>query len=153
MSNGFELLPFLSGVGNVLSAGADIGRVLRGPGAVAPAPFVAGAIPSIARTVGAGAAGGFVGSLFGNGNGTPLQRARDSRGRRPSRKQVVTAARVCGLDVAADTYGLSIRDLCEIVSKGLPRRSRGISSSDLRRTRSTLRKMQTARKSLRSLCR
>ncbi len=159
VSNGFELIPFLSGVANVFGAASELGSVIRGPVA-APAPVqiqpvqaAAGVLPAIrAGAIGAGAmATGFLG--FGSGNGTPLSRARDSQGRRPSRRRVITAARICGLEVAAQSFGLSITELCEIVSKGMPRRSRGISSADMRRTRSTLRKMSTMRKTLRPLCR
>jgi len=154
VANGFELIPFLSGVANVFGAASELGSVIRGPVA-APSPMTAGIVPQI---VGAGvgsmagsAVAGFLG--FGNGNGTPLSRARDASGRRPTRRQVITAARVCGLEVAAQSFGLSVTDICTIVSKGMPRRSRGISSADMRRTRSTLRKMATMRKTLKPLCR
>ncbi len=151
VANNFELIPFLSGVANVFGAASELGSVIRGPVA-APAP--ASIAPIISSGVGA-VAGTAVASFlgFGNGNGTALSRARDSNGRRVTRRQVITAARVCGLEVAAQSFGLSVTDICTIVSKGMPRRSRGISSADMRRTRSTLRKMATMRKTLKPLCR
>ncbi len=154
VANGFELIPFLSGVANVFGAASELGSVIRGP-VSAPAPVqVAGIAPIISSGVGAVAGTAVAGFLgFGNGNGTPLSRARDSSGRRVTRRQVITAARVCGIETAAQSFGLSVTELCTIVSKGMPRRSRGISSSDMRRTRSTLRKMATMRKTLKPLCR
>ncbi len=153
VANGFELIPFLSGVANVFGAASELGSVIRGPVA-APSPATAGIVPQVISSgVGAMAGSAVSGFLFGNGNGTPLSRARDASGRRPTRRQVITAARVCGLEVAAQSFGLSVTDICTIVSKGMPRRSRGISSADMRRTRSTLRKMATMRKTLKPLCR
>ncbi len=154
VANGFELIPFLSGVANVFGAASQLGSVIRGP-VSAPSPMTAGIIaPVISSGVGA-MAGSAVSSFlgFGNGNGTPLSRARDADGKRVTRRQVITAARVCGIETAAQSFNLSITDLCTIVSKGMPRRSRGISSTDMKRTRSTLRKMCTMRKTLKPLCR
>ena len=73
--------------------------------------------------------------------------------RRLPRKQIITAARHCGIQVAAATFGLSVEEVCAVIARGAPRRRRGISAADMRRTRSTLRKMQTMRKSLKALCR
>ena len=147
MANGFELLPFLNTVGQTAQA---LGGLFGGARASAPAPMMltgAGVVRG-AASVASGA--NFLG--FGGGNGTPLQRARDATGRGVSRKQIILAARHCGLEVASETFGISVTDVCMVVAKGMPRRSRGISSTDMRRTRSTLTKMNTMTKSLRGLC-
>jgi len=82
-----------------------------------------------------------------------LGKATSNTGQRVSRRDIYNAAKHCGLGVAAQTYGLSESEVCQIVVKGLPRRRRGISAADLRRTRSTIRKISTMRKDLRSLAR
>jgi len=148
--NGFELLPFLNTVGQTASA---LGG-LFGSGNRVSAPHVASFGPAVVRAGQAASGGSLVSSFLGigGGNGTPLQRARDATGRSVSRKQIILAARHCGLDVAASTFGISVEDVCMVVAKGMPRRSRGISSTDMRRTRSTLTKMNTMTKSLRGLC-
>lgn len=152
MANGFELIPFLNSVGSVASAfgglfGGDSGGARAQQVALGPAIGTAGRM----ATRGTGALStSFLG--LGGGNGTPLSRARDATGRRVSRRQIINAARHCGLELAASTFGLSVEDVCMIVAKGMPRRSRGISSTDMRRTRSTLTKMNTMQKSLKSLC-
>ena len=156
MANGFSgLTDVLSGLSGVLSGVRNVATVIRGPTAAAPAPVLT-AGPALPAIVGGSAAGTAVGTLAGRflgGNGTPLQRARDATGRRVTRKQIIMAARHCGMEIAADTFGISVTDVCQVVAKGMPRRSRGISATDMRRTRSTLRKMNTMRKSLRPLCR
>ncbi len=148
MANGFELIPFINSVSNAASV---FGGLLGGR-AQAPSTALAG-VGVAARGAAAGTGAmttAFLG--FGGGNGTPLQRARDATGKGVSRKQIILAARHCGLDIAASTFGISVEDVCQVVAKGMPRRSRGISSVDMRRTRSTLTKMNTMQKSLRSLC-
>lgn len=65
---------------------------------------------------------------------------RVARANRPgaTRKSIINGAKHCGIDVTAQMYGLNPMDVCAIVAKGMPRRRRGISASDVRRTRSTL---------------
>ena len=82
-----------------------------------------------------------------------LGKATTNTGQRVSRKDIYNAAKHCGIPMAAATYGLSEGEVCQIVVKGLPRRRRGISAADLRRTRSTIRKITTMRKDLRVLAR
>lgn len=61
--------------------------------------------------------------------------------RRVTAKQIIEAARVCGLEVAAQTFGLDVTQVCTVVVTRRRRRGRGISATDLRRTRSTIRKV------------
>jgi len=148
-----DLTGFLGDLGGLISSGSDIVNVIN-PSA-APSVATAGLLPQVIGA-GVGAVGGsIVTSLFGNGNGngvTPLQQISANFGKRVSRKQVITAAKVCGLDQAAQTFRSDVRLICEVVSKGMPRRGRGISSADLRRTRSTIRKISTMQRSLKPLC-
>lgn len=79
-----------------------------------------------------------------------LMRAREFTGRPVSARKIRDAAKFCGLDVAASMFGLSTEEVCQIIIAKRHRR-RGISASDLRRTRSTIRKINTMRKSLKKL--
>jgi len=99
------------------------------------------------------AAGGIM-SLFNGGPktvGTILALARENSGRAVTSKKIRDAARFCGLDVAASMFGLDVEDVCFVVVSSGRRRSRGISASDLRRTRSTIRKINTMQRSLAGL--
>ncbi len=141
-----ELSGIVRGVQGIMGAG--------GTTQVMPAAFVAG--PAV-RAIGGGVAGGALGSAVtsffgGNGNGTALQRIKADAGRPISRRQVINMARVCGLEQTADTLNTSVSNVCEVVSKGMPRRSRGISSRDMSRTRSTLGKLNTMQRSLSGIC-
>lgn len=79
-----------------------------------------------------------------------LMRARQNTGRAVSSSKIRDSARVCGLETTASMFGISVQDVCEIVI-ARRRRRRGISASDLRRTRSTIRKINSMRKSLKKL--
>ncbi len=56
-------------------------------------------------------------------------------------KKIVRSARQCGIELSAATFGLSVLDVCFLIAQPASRRARGISAADLRRTRSTLRKI------------
>ncbi len=56
-------------------------------------------------------------------------------------KKIIRSARECGIELAAATFGLNILDVCFLIAQPPTRRARGISAADLRRTRSTLRKV------------
>jgi len=66
-------------------------------------------------------------------------------------KKIVKAARDCGIEIAAATFGLAIIDVCFLIAQPPSRRSRGISAADMRRTRSTIRKVTTIQKQLKAL--
>ncbi len=82
-----------------------------------------------------------------------LLRAKEATGRRVTKRDIIHAAKHCGIELAAETFGISTMDVCQIVAAGAPRRRRGISAADLRRTRSTIRKVNTIRKDLKLLSR
>ena len=65
-----------------------------------------------------------------------VQKANCRRG--VSSKKVKSMARTCGLDVAAATLGVPVTLVCQVVATPTRRRS-GISSADMRKTRSTIR--------------
>lgn len=58
-------------------------------------------------------------------------------------KKIIRSARECGIELAAATFGLSVLDVCFLIAQPPTRRSRGISAADMRRTRSTIRKVLT----------
>jgi len=93
----------------------------------------------------------------GNGNGQPttrlgeiLNRARTATGGPVSSRKIRDAVRGCGLDTTASMFGLSVEDVCFVFIQRRRRRG-GISATDLRRTRSTIRKINNMRKSLKTL--
>ncbi len=68
-----------------------------------------------------------------------------------TRRKIVKAAKDCGIELAAATFGLSVIDICFLLAQPPSRRSRGISAADMRRTRSTIRKVTTIQQSLKTL--
>ncbi len=81
-----------------------------------------------------------------------LDDASSAAGKRVTSKDVVNAAKVCGLETAASSFGVSVEDICFVVVHGMRRRRRrGISAADLRRTRSTIRKISNMRRDLKRL--
>lgn len=83
--------------------------------------------------------------------GELLKIARENSGRRVTSKIIRDSVRVCGIEVTAATFGLSTEDICRIAVTTGRRRSRGISAVDLRRTRSTIRKVHNITHDLRAL--
>lgn len=79
-----------------------------------------------------------------------LAEARQNTGRPVSARKIRDAAKFCGLETAASMFGITVEQVCQVVI-AKQRRRRGISASDLRRTRSTIRKINTMRKSLKKL--
>ena len=66
-------------------------------------------------------------------------------------KKIVRSARECGIELAAATFGLNVLDVCFLIAQPPTRRSRGISAADMRRTRSTIRKVSTIQRQLKAL--
>jgi len=80
-----------------------------------------------------------------------LRLSRERTGRPASSRAIREAARVCGIELAAQTFDLSESEVCRIIVQTGRRRARGISAADLRRTRSTLRKVHNIQHDLRAL--
>lgn len=109
-----------------------------------------------------GVAGGAIGgaavdafsSMFGSSGGTTvsqiLKKARANTGGSVTRNNIIAAAKTCGIDTAAATFGLDAREICLIVMKGSSRRRRGISASDIRRTKRVIRFNKKLTKDLKS---
>jgi len=97
--------------------------------------------------------GSAVGLAIGTGL-TIMELLRASRaftGRPVNAKKIRDSVKFCGIERTADAFGLSETDVCQIALSARKRRSRGISAADLRRTRSTIRKVTTIGKQLKSL--
>lgn len=113
-----------------------------------------------AGTFGGLAAGALLGTameLF-DGNGCPprtelqliLAEAR-ANVRGATKRKIIAAAKACGIDVAAETFGLDMRQICLVIVAGAGRRRRGISSADIRRTKRTLNFVKRIRKDLKAI--
>ncbi len=95
--------------------------------------------------------------LFGSGVGTGLvvseilQRARENSGQRVTRNKIIDSAKACGIELTADTFGLSESDVCKVIVAGRSRRRRGVSAADVRRTKRTLRFVRTIKKDLKGI--
>ena len=120
------------------------------PGASAILPAVKKAIPFIVGAV--------VGEQIGT-NGTALVPGRRqqilavARANSPgaTSKKIIRAAKECGIEIAAATFGLDVISVCFLLAQPASRRSRGISAAEMRRTRSTIRKVSTIQKQLKAL--
>lgn len=104
---------------------------------------------------GAVARGAF--SMFGAGVGAGaivseiLNRARENSGQRVTKNKIIDSARACGIELTADTFGLSESDVCKVIVAGRSRRRRGVSAADVRRTKRTLRFVRGIRKDLKAV--
>ena len=83
---------------------------------------------------------------------TALQIIQSATGRRVPAARVLEVARVCGIDSAAALLRVDPQVICQVVLERRRRRSRGISAADLRRTTSTIRKINTMSARLSQLC-
>jgi len=66
-------------------------------------------------------------------------------------KKIVRSAKQCGIELAAATFGLTTLQVCFLIAQPPTRRARGISAADLRRTRSTIRKVGNIQRDLKRL--
>ncbi len=106
--------------------------------------FVGGAARAVAPFFGAGATAGFALSEI-------LNSAREATGMRVTKNKIIDAAKHCGIELAADTFGLSESDVCKVIVAGRTRRRRGISAADVRRTKRTLRFVGRIKKDLKAV--
>jgi len=106
--------------------------------------FVGGAARAVAPFFGAGATAGFALSEI-------LNSARQATGQRVTKNKIIDAAKHCGIELAADTFGLSETDVCKVIVAGRTRRRRGISAADVRRTKRTLRFVGRIKKDLKAV--
>lgn len=127
------------------------------PTSIAPS-FQTAALAPILRGAGAIATGVGIGEMIfgGNGNGKSptsriLAKARAATGGPVTRNKIIDAAKTCGLETAASTFGLDVREVCLVVVKGRTRRRRGVSAADIRRTKRTIGFASRIRKDLKKL--
>ncbi len=144
------LTSFVSGLGGLATTVASF-IPPRAPAAVGPAVVPAALAPAIIPRLAPLVRGMIGGIAAGVTIAELLRRSRESTGRSVSVKKIVEAARVCGLEVAAETFGLSVTEICTIIVSRRRRRRRGISATDLRRTRSTIRKITNMRRDFKKM--
>jgi len=128
------------------AVGGAIGAAFTQPRPSFPGPTVQARLPIFpagAALFAGGAAVGIIAEL--------LRLSRERTGRPASSRKIREAARVCGIALAAQTFQLSESEICTIIVSTGRRRARGISAADLRRTRSTLRKVHNIQHDLRAL--
>lgn len=106
--------------------------------------FVGGAARAIAPFFGAGVGTGLVISDI-------LQRARENSGQRVTKNKIIDSAKACGIELTADTFGISESDVCKVIVAGRSRRRRGVSAADVRRTKRTLRFVRSIRKDFKAV--
>lgn len=128
----------ISFVGNGRNGTAGFGVQRRRVG------FVSGAARAVAPFFGGGVvAGTIIGDI--------LRISRESTGQRVTRNKIIDAARACGIELAADTFGISESDVCKVIVAGRSRRRRGVSAADIRRTKRTLRFVRSIKKDLKAV--
>ena len=144
-------------------AGTSVGpqAIQAGFGGTLVAPVGALAGTLIRRVAGPAAVVGALGTIAqdivgGNGARPTTRRAQIlavARSNNPgaTAKKIIRSARECGIELASATFGLNVLDVCFLIAQPPTRRSRGISAADMRRTRSTIRKVTTIQHQLKSL--
>jgi len=80
-----------------------------------------------------------------------LRMLKQDTGARWTVKQVKDMIRVCGIEATAQATGLTATSVCIVGTHPIHRRGRGISAADMRRTRSTIRKVHTIQHELKAL--
>lgn len=142
----------ITGVRSYLGAPTTSPALYGAPTSLVPVPAMSGEVAAIERAAGpVGLALGVTTSalsLLGGSGGSsggisPILAQARANHRGATRRSIIQAAKHCGIDMAAKSYGLDPEQVCLLVAKGMPRRRGGISASDVRRTRSTLRKIHT----------
>lgn len=135
------------------------GAIGGGATSIGPSFASLARLPSAVRDIGIGLGISTVLPIFngGNGGGNPisviLAKARAATGGPVTRNKIIEAAKACGLEVAANTFGLDVREICLVVVKGRTRRRRGVSAADIRRTKRTIGFASKIRKDLKALAR
>lgn len=115
------------------AAGAPVGAVMAGTG------LRAGVMGAAVQTAG---------SMIRN----ILARASATIGKRITRKNAVALVKRIGLEAAALALGISILEMAQVVASAPTRRARGISGGDMKRTRRTLRKINSLACQLQEFC-
>lgn len=125
ISAGFQPAAFAAGT-PPFSRPSQVGPTVRRTAALVPRAVVRGGVALLAGA-------GVIAELF--------RVSRERTGNPINRQKVVDAVKHCGIELAAELFQLSETEICQIVISKGRRRARGISAADLRRTRSTIRKV------------
>lgn len=134
-----------------------VGGPTVAPTSIGPSFASLARLPTVIRDIGTGIGLGALPSLLSsNGNAqNPISRilakARAATGGPVTRNKIIEAAKACGLELAASTFGLDVREVCMVVVKGRTRRRRGVSAADIRRTKRTIHFASKIRKDLKVL--
>ncbi len=127
------------------------------PSSIGPTFASLARLPSVVRDVGVGLGLSTLPTIFGGGNGggnqisVILAKARAATGGPVTRNKIIDSAKVCGLEITAQTFGLAVTEVCMVVVKGRTRRRRGVSAADIRRTKRTIHFAAKIRKDLKVL--
>lgn len=148
---GFALGGPIGGVigGAVGQAFAPSRQTIFGPSLVGPSVGPSAAFDVTRRRV--GTVGSIVGGALLATVVDLLRTSRQRTGQPVSVAKVIEAVRVCGIEQAAVIFDLSENEICRVVISKRRRRARGISAVDLRRTRSTIRKVHNIAHDLKAL--
>ncbi len=129
------------------------------PSSIGPTFASLARLPSVIRDIGTGIGLSQLPALLGGGNGQQnqisviLAKARAATGGPVTRNKIIDSAKVCGLEITAQTFGLEVTEVCMVVVKGRTRRRRGVSAADIRRTKRTIGFASKIRKDLKALAR
>ena len=130
---------------------ANVGRgitpaAFRGPGArfggTGNALSLVGAGGRIGAAIGGGLLTEGISRMFGgssNGIKEILAEARENINGPVTKNKIIDAAKFCGIETAASTFGLNASQVCLVIVAGRTRRRRGISAADIRRTKRVIR--------------
>lgn len=141
VSRGFTPAPFRGG-GQRFGFGIPTSNVAS----LAPAARIGGQL-------GLGAIGGGIARMFGGNGGQVseiLKEARENVQGPVTKNRIIDAAKFCGIEQAADTYGLSQSQVCLVIVSGRTRRRRGISAANIRDTKRVIRFNKRLTKDLRT---
>ena len=118
----------------------------RGPGARFGGTGNVASLVGQGGRIGAAIGGGLltegISRMFGgsnNGIKEILAEARENINGPVTKNKIIDAAKFCGIETAADTFGLSASQVCLVIVAGRTRRRRGISAADIRRTKRVIR--------------
>jgi len=68
------------------------------------------------------------------------------------RRSAILLARELGISAAAVALGITVIELAEIVSRGQPRRRRGITASQISTTKATIRRVNSLHRAIADVC-
>lgn len=138
-------------IGTVI--GGAVGQAFGNRGtAIGPSrPSQVGPTAAIFPMTRAGTVGGIIAGAAIGAISELLRGSRERTGRPVNVAKVIEAVRVCGISQAAAIFDLTENEICLIVISKRRRRARGISAVDLRRTRSTIRKVHNIAHDLKAL--